>query len=99
MALHFPILVNEHTIGYVNIRRLHELTEDRVSSYEYEAEIFSPLRTREAHTGFVTHNYDDSAFVLIQKVLEDITTVKVDVPPLTDLDAGVTVELDGEEPE
>lgn len=68
MALHFPILVNGRTIGYVEIMRLDELVDGRPSRYQVTVEY--PLGVR--REAGVTHLYDRGALSLIITALRGI---------------------------
>lgn len=79
MALWFPVMVNNHKIGYVEITRRDDQLGpvDGESIYDWEVthlntpvEGVTPRWHSWRQTGEVRHHYSDGPFGLIQKVME-----------------------------
>lgn len=85
MALHFPVLVNGHMVGYVNIQRIAELAGGWM---RYDVQVDYPIGVVARAT--VVHFYDDGATVLIIKALQAALDVEP-VPRQYDDDATGTV--------
>lgn len=75
MALWFPLMVNSTQIGTVEIIRRDEDETEVGYTYDWTVTRFrSTGLTKclpETKSGALNHLYDDGAFALVQKVLED----------------------------
>lgn len=84
MSLWFPIMINDHRIGLVNITRQEQYQNaDTNHEYRWTADYFAPpaylgdTPTEQLHKeGTLTHQYDDGAMELIAKVMAAFKEVK-----------------------
>lgn len=63
MALHFSLEVNHNQIGWFVAQRLEEVPEDGISRYQIDVD---------GHSFEMKHRYDDGAWELVRKALEEV---------------------------
>lgn len=71
MALHFPILINQESIGNVIITRQGEVVPGIPSSYKVVVDL-----NKETFHATVTHLYEAGALALIQKALSAVNQLQ-----------------------
>lgn len=78
MALHFPLMINGHTIGHFTaVRKSGGMDPDDINTYEVEVQEYSPGYDRML-PGWqfpvkkieVQHRYGDGAWALVRKAME-----------------------------
>ncbi|MCW2092832.1 UNVERIFIED_ORG: hypothetical protein M2328_006112 [Rhodococcus erythropolis] len=78
MALHFPLMINGHTIGhFAAVRKSGGMDPDDMNTYEVEVRkhplggaVYAPYG--ETRSFSVEHRYGDGAWALVRKALENI---------------------------
>lgn len=68
MTLWAPLMVNDHRIGVIEIRRLDVDTTADTCEYQWHVEV-----NGDRHDGRIHHTYADGALVLVGRVLAHLS--------------------------